>query len=206
MAFKIVTPIFRASFPYLLEPKYNSESDSWLYTVTMIFEDDKETLQPMLQMLEQAKKELFPEGIPRNFASPFRRGEWATETNSRGFDLEKYPEYEGKIIATASTYTEKLSNGQFDLSKRPGIIGPNPAAIFDGERERLYSGMWGRAEISMYRPRNPKARHRISLGLENFQKCKDGDAIGFSRSRPETVFGAFETPDAVGENDDLLDV
>jgi hypothetical protein len=205
---RIVTPIFRASYVSILEPK-EDQNGNWVYSIAMIFDPEKIKNDPawedMKQIVMEAKKEKWPNGEPKTgVMSPFRRGEWKSETYPQGFDLDKYPEYRDKIIVSASSYTKRLGNGQFDTSKRPGVVGSNPKAIFDPEKDPIYSGMYARAEISAYVPKNPKAGDRVTFGLHHVQKCYDGEPLGISQGSPENAFGEIIPPTAEGDHADLL--
>ena len=202
---KIVTPIFRASYVSLLEPK-ETQNGGWCYEITMIF-DAEDNLDDLKALFVEAVQERWKGNPPKTgVGSPFRRGEWKSESYPAGFDLDKYPEYEGKVVVAARSYTKKLTNGAFDLSKQPGIVGPDGKGILDYQRQPLYSGMFGRAEISMYVPQ--KGEPRVAVGLHNFQKCYDGESLGGSNGDPEKAFEAFAQPDgaAAGNNADLLGV
>ena len=205
---KITTPIFRCSYISLLEPK-ETQNGSHAYSVVMIFEPDAD-LTELKAIFAEAVQETWKGTPPKTgIKSPFRRGEWKSESYPQGYDLDKHPEYDGKIMATASSYV-KLVNGLVPDHLKVGIVGPDPRAIFDPSKEPIYSGMYGRAEISAYVPKDAatkKPRDMVSFTLHNFQKCKDGDPLGGGANTPaEKVFDVFEQPAAAGFHDDLLGI
>jgi len=206
MTSRIITPVFRVSYPFLLEPKEQTNSNgsvSYLYEVTMIFEPDVD-FGPVLALFQEAVKEKWGNNIPATgVIKPWRKGEMKNpETNPRGFDLTKNPEYTGKIIMRASSYTSKFTNGQYDTSKQPGIAGPNKLPILDFSKEPIYAGMYAMAEISMYAPKNKEAGNRVSCGIHNIIKIRDGEAFGAANAPVDKVFAAIEVP--TDENSDFF--
>ncbi len=212
---RITTPPFRGSFVNLLEPQEKTRPDGskyYVYSVTMLFDDEALQFQAWKEfeaIVDEAAKERWPNGIPKTgIRSPFRYGAWKSPTNPTGFDLDKYPENEGKMVVVASAYTTVISeiNGvkQYDMSKAPGLCGPDPQAIFDPRKDPIYSGMYARACVSAYVPRNPQAVPGVSIGLHHVQKCYDGEPLGITQGRPENAFDEFIPPDAAGYHSDLL--
>ena len=199
----VTTPVFRASYVNLLEPK-ETQNGAWCYEITMIFEPNTD-LENLKAIVREAMQEKWKGSPPKTgVRSPFRRGEWKSESYPQGFDLDKYPEYEGKIIVSARAYTTKLADGSFDKSRKPGVCGPDPAEIFNPQTDPLYSGMYGRASVSAYVPK--VGEPSVALGLHNFQKCYDGDPLGASNGRPENDFDVFVQPTQAGYHDDLLGI
>lgn len=75
-------------------------------------------------------------------------------------------------------------------SAAPGIVDADRQPILD--RSEVYSGVYGRASISLY-AFNSNGNRGIACGLNNLQKIKDGDPLG-GKSRAEDDF-ATETDD-----------
>lgn len=208
MSTQLVTPIFRAAFVHLLEPRAN-QNGTLCYEVTMIFDPSEVDINPLIQAYNAAVKEKWGDAPPKTgVKSPLRKGVWKSQDYPRGFDLERYPFYEGMLVCPARSYTERVGDG-VDTSKRPGIVGPDPAAMFDphnNPNHRLYSGMYGRAEVKFYVPKaRPGVEDQVAVSLQNFQKCYDGEAISGGRSKAEEVFGSFESPATQANNADLLE-
>ena len=69
-------------------------------------------------------------------------------------------------------------------SAAPGIVDADRQPILD--RSEVYSGVYGRASISLY-AFNSNGNRRIACGLNNLQKIKDGEPLG-GKSRAEDDF------------------
>lgn len=68
----------------------------------------------------------------------------------------------------------------------PGIVDADCNTIL--ERSEVYSGVYGRASISLY-AFNSNGNRGIACGLNNLQKIADGESLG-GRSRAEDDFAA----------------
>ena len=75
----------------------------------------------------------------------------------------------------------------------PGIVDADRQPIL--ERSEVYSGVYGRASITLY-AFNSNGNRGIACGLNNLQKIRDGEPLG-SRSRAEDDF-------ATDDDDDFL--
>ena len=73
----------------------------------------------------------------------------------------------------------------------PGIVDANRQPIL--QRSEVYSGVYGRASITMYAYNNDGNRG-IACALNNLQKLRDGDPLG-SHSRPEDDFDIEDEED-----------
>lgn len=193
---RITTPVFRASFIHLLEPAL-TENGKHYYGLTMIFEPDAD-FSGMKAIFEEAVIEKWKGNPPKTgFRSPFRRGEWKSQQYPQGYDLDKHPYYEGKIIVNANTYVTINAQGTITKGTKPTLCGPDPTAIFDPNVDPLYSGMYGRAEISAYAPKQNE-NPGISFSLHQFQKCYDGEPLGgASAGIPTKAFDVFIPPAGV---------
>ena len=193
----MITPEFRVGFPNLLEAKGSQlYPDSVSYNLVMIF-DESTDLTELEEMIEQAIQSKFPggKGRPAYIPSPIREGKPVSKSNPDGYDLCKYPQYKDKFVIRASRSVSQGAPGVVDAQLKP-IIDPKD----------IYSGMYGRARIEAYWNKNQK---RVSLGLVNFQKTRDGERIGRATPKPEDDFGVFvapETDSKGGDNAELLGV
>lgn len=200
---KITTPVFRVSYCYLLKPSQN-EDGKWAYRVTMIFEPDAD-LSGLARIAKQAKDEKWGNTPPLNLRTPFRRGETQTEQNPRGYDLDKNPEYRDKIIVSAMAGCSVVDEpDKWDASKQPGLVDANNQLIINPTDKDIYSGMYARATLVAFAYAPKKGTPGIGFGLQNFQKCYDGERIGGSRGNAENDFQPFIAPAGVGNHDDLL--
>lgn len=76
-------------------------------------------------------------------------------------------------------------------SAAPGIVDADRQPILD--RSEVYSGVYGRASISLY-AFNSNGNRGIACGLNNLQKIKDGEPLG-GKSRAEDDFAEEEEDD-----------
>ena len=76
-------------------------------------------------------------------------------------------------------------------SAAPGIVDADRQPILD--RSEVYSGVYGRASISLY-AFNSNGNRGIACGLNNLQKIRDGEPLG-SRSRAEDDFDTDDDDD-----------
>ena len=76
-------------------------------------------------------------------------------------------------------------------STAPGIVDADRQPIL--ERSEVYSGVYGRASITLY-AFNSNGNRGIACGLNNLQKIRDGEPLG-SRSRAEDDFDTDDEDD-----------
>ena len=76
-------------------------------------------------------------------------------------------------------------------SAAPGIVDADRQPIL--ERSEVYSGVYGRASITLY-AFNSNGNRGIACGLNNLQKIRDGEPLG-SRSRAEDDFNTDDDDD-----------
>lgn len=199
----IVTPIFRASYVNLFEPR-ESESGAFTYSLTMIFEPDAD-LSELKAIIREAINDKWEGKPPTGLRNPIRRGEEKSDTYDRGFNLEEHPYYADKIIVATSCYTSKSKEGLFNPLTKPGIVGPNPKIPFEATPATIYSGMYARAKVAAYAYEHKKGGKGVSIALQHVQKCYDGEPLGVCMGRPEDAFTVFDVPDP-GSNEDLLGI
>jgi hypothetical protein len=162
MAFvKLVTPVFRASFPQLFVPKAMQEGQTPKYSVSAVFEPskfneaDKKRWQAILDLLDQTSLEKFKKKVndlPGNFKRAIRDG-------AEKADLEGYGE--GKVFANLSS---KL---------KPGVV---DAEGNDMEADDIYPGCYLRATVSAY-AYDQGGGKGIALGLQNIRFVRDGERL-----------------------------
>jgi hypothetical protein len=210
MTDKVMTPIFRADFVKLFDSQLSQDKDYRemktgpkkgqnlpVYGLTMIFEPDTD-LADLKRILVQAKEEKWGNKPPSFVATPFRKGVQISDEYPMGFDLGRYPQYEGKIIAPARSTGMPV-----------GVVGPDmdpttrrPRVITDASE--IYSGCFCRATVVAFAYVNEKTG--IAFGLQNVQKVRDGEPLGGAKAKAEDDFAAFVEPQAAGFNDDLLGI
>jgi len=195
---KVLTPLFRADFVSLLKPKKKKPGDENkpdIYEVTMIFDPEvaqTDQFKRMEALIDDALFEKWGNKPPSYFRHPIRPGVQKTRQNPDGFDLDKYPQYAGKIIVAARSYGQKA-----------GIVDANGDIMIDASPNEIYSGMYGRATVVAYGYDN-EGGVGVAFGLQHFQKCMDGDPLGGARGTAEGEFEAFAQPAQQGNNSHLL--
>lgn len=201
---KLITPVFRADFPALIAPKqkvdqnkqpvFNKDgSPKMVYSVTMVFDDpntmdeiERERFEALRKLVDDTAREKWGDKMPSYYKRPFRRGVQKTDENQSGYDLAKYPHYEGKVIVVAQS-----------VNFAPDIVGPDKTPLFgESGKAELYSGHLARATVTAYAYKFEQSTPGVSFGLQNYWKV--GDAEPFSkagiRSTADDDFAGFETP------------
>lgn len=160
---KLVTPVFRASFPNLFVPKAMEGQANSVpkYSVSAIFEpakfnaSEQARWQAILDLLDETSKEKFKKTVdqlPANHKRAIRDG-------SEKADLEGYGD--GKVFANL---TSKL---------KPGVVDANGN---DMEPDDIYPGCYLRATVSAY-AYDVNGGKGIALGLQNVRFVRDGERL-----------------------------
>jgi hypothetical protein len=183
---KLMTPVFRVSFPQLFEAKSYGDSGPKYSVVALFRKDmtgkDKELLQAMERSAEKIAIQKFGEAAYRKmrklgtFKWPFRDGEEK--------DLDGYG---GDVLFTT------LSTKQ-----APGVVGRRRESLSE---EDVYAGCYAHATCHPYAFDN-KAKG-VAFGLGNIQKLDDGEPFTM-RSRAEDDFESVDS-EPWEDDTDLLD-
>jgi len=172
---KLMTPVFRVSFPNVFEAVQFNGQGKFRYGLTMLFsiadiqKDPGELAKwkAMRAALETVAREQWPKVLPTTLINPFRKGE----------EKEQHAGYgPGIVFARASTLT------------RPGVVDETVNPILF--REQFYAGCYARAMVNPY-PNKFPGKSGVLWGLQNVQKVKDGDPFG-GRSNAESDFNAVD--------------
>ena len=156
---KILTPVFRVSFPSLFEPSdFDGKSK---YAVTMLFSSDVD-LTELKKAIQDCIKEKWPTKVPPNLWNPLRDG-------SEKPDLDGY---DGCMFLKASSKT------------RPGVVDQNCQEIIDSSE--IYAGCYARATVVPF-AFDVNGKRGVSFLLSNVQKVDDGDSFS-GRSRASDDF------------------
>ena len=146
---KILTPVFRVSFPSLFEPSdFDGKSK---YSVTMLFGKDAD-LTEIKAAIKDAIKEKWGAKVPPNLWNPLRDG-------SEKPDLDGY---DGCQFMKASSKT------------RPGVVDQDCQEIIDSSE--LYAGCFARATVVPF-AFDVSGKKGVSFLLSNVQKVDDGDSF-----------------------------
>lgn len=175
----LVTPKARCSYVQLLSPKAFEDNPEPKYSVVLIF--DKEAQQSpefkrMVQAYTAEKTRLHPNGAPNGFKTPFR-----PSSEKEGFPPDC-------VFITIST------------TRKPDVVDEHGNDLF--EPSKVYSGMFGRASLSMY-SYDKKGNKGIAFGLNNFQKLGDGDRMD-SKTTAAQDFGIVAPEDSQVDLDAIL--
>lgn len=187
---KLVTPVFRASFPELFEaksfdggkPKFGLSA---VWTPAKFSASDKKRWAAIMAALDEASMDRFKkkwDKLPANFKTGVRDGAEKADLEGYGegtmfanitsmmrpgvVDVEKH------IIAKDGAEREKLEADGKDVSDKLGS-------------EAIYPGCYMRATVTVYSYDN-KGKG-VALGLQNVQKVADGERLD-SRTNAEDDF------------------
>lgn len=180
---RIITPIFRLSFPNIWEPRLNEMNGKNQYSIAMLF--DKKTAAVDLKAMKElaGKVATFKFGAnPKGLRSPFRDGD--TDTNQQG-DLRKEtnPAIVGMIYINSWTLN------------KPGVVNAQNQIILD--HDEVYGGCYCKAQLNCY-AYDTAGNRGVSFGLLHVQKIKDGDPFG-NRTKPEDAFAPVSGADELSQ-------
>lgn len=167
----ILMPICRVSYEHLFKPSEQEGSDVPVYQFTGIFDADSD-LKEAQKLINVVKKDKWKDKIPANCRSPFRKGV-SIEENENGYDLDKNPEYAGKIIIVFKSYGQPVP-----------VVDVNKNDIID--KRQFYSGCWVVANVSAF-AWSKKGKNGVSLGLNAVMKIKDDEPLS-ARMTAEKAF------------------
>jgi len=173
---KLLTPVFRVSFPQVFEPRAIQPGQTPKYSMTMLFDlskintdkSEKKRWDDLIAAVKEVAKEKFPKGIPANMMNPFRDGK----------EKEQYQGYGAGITFVNATTTT-----------RPGLVDQSLQKII--APEEFYAGCYARATVNPY-AWSKVGKNGVSLGLQNIQKVAEGEAFS-GRTPAEEDFSALES-------------
>ena len=176
---KVITgPTTRWSYVNIWDPK-SINGGTPKYSVSLIIpKTDSETIRK----IKEAIKAAYEEGqnkLRGNGRSVPALEDLKTPLRDGDKDRRDDPNYAGCMFINANSTTP------------PGIVDAARNPIL--ERSEVYSGVYGRASITLY-AFNSNGNKGIACGLNNLQKIRDGEPLG-SRSRAEDDFSAYDEDD-----------
>lgn len=167
---KVITPMFRASFPYVFQPqKPRTEGQEAKYAITMLF-DKKTDLTAMKKAADLAAVEKWGTDKtkwPKKMKNPLNDGD----------DKEELMGYEGMTYVTAR------------CKKMPGLIDAAKNDIID--ENEFYAGCFARASLIAF-AYDVDGNKGISFALLNVQKIKDGEKFS-GKTSAQDDFEEMET-------------
>ena len=182
----LLTPEARVSFPNLFEPrKINEDDQTAKYSVTLLF-DKKAQATPeykkMVKAVEKAIKAKWGDNPPRKIKSPFLTVDDLTNKIPDGYEDEHV------FVRLMTTV-------------KPDVVDESVQDII--KADEVYGGCYGRAAIHTYAWSHKTGGAGVSLGLDHFQKTRDGEPFT-KRSKADDVFAAVDTDDDEDDDDDVL--
>jgi hypothetical protein len=161
MATKIVTPVFRVSFPKVFEAEsFNGGAAKFsvaaVWDVSKFNDAEKKQWASMIALCDEVSLERFKKkmaDLPANFKQAIRDG--AEKADLAGYGA-------GKKFSNLSS---KMRPGLIDKSGQP-IISPDD----------FYPGCFARATITAY-SYDQGGGKGVAMGLQNIQKIGDGERL-----------------------------
>lgn len=183
MSTKVVTGTVRFSYLNVFKPKAISEGQDPKYSVCLLIpKEDKATLDKIRKAIEAEKKagaaEKWKGKVPANLKTPLRDGDVER--------VDEHPEYAGMYFLNANS------------SKKPVLLDESKDEILD--HTELYSGCWGRANVSFY-SFDVNGNRGIAVGLNALQKKRDDEPLG-GMITAESAAADFD--DDYEDDDDML--
>lgn len=178
MATKLITPVFRVSFPKVFEAdSFNGGAPK--FSVAAVWDPakfnarEKAQWQAIIDLCDEVSMDRFKKkmsALPGNFKRAIRDG-------AEKADLAGYGE--GKLFANLSS------------KMKPGIIDRDSTPILDASD--FYPGCYARATVSAY-AYDQGGGKGVALGLQNLQKIADGERLD-SRTDASEDFGNDDVDD-----------
>jgi hypothetical protein len=171
---KILTPVFRVSFPQLGEPKAIAGQGEPKFGLKMLFPKsmtgkDLELFNNMKEACKKVSLEYFGGILPANLKKPFRDGDKDST----------YPEDSGHWFCSART------------NRRPGVVDSSLIEYKTVQEinNLIYAGCWARATL-LVGATDTAGNKTCYLILQNIQKIKD-DSPFSGRKSPVDEFDAI---------------
>jgi hypothetical protein len=189
----MVTGIFRVSYAHVFKPEDRDEGEKKVWSVTGIFDPKDPLLAEMREMAKKCGLAKWPK--KKGWILPFRNGVEKDDDNPRGYDLEKNPEYKGKVIVKLSSYGRPIKLVYNKVDETGQRIAIEDEAHF-------YSGCYARAYVTCFAFDNPK-KQGVSFGVSSIVKIRDGEPL-INMADPTKEFESIKPEDYDADNSDLL--
>lgn len=166
----------RFSYLHFHEPKAAKGSTKAKYSVSLLIPKSNLELKKKIDnAIQAATVAKFGNKAPKGLKIPLRDGDAERDDT----------DYAGHWFINASSYD------------KPGMVDANRDPII--EKEKIYSGMYGRAAVNMYF--SSTGGDKICCGLNNLQKLKDGPNLTGRKAAEDEFDDEYVFSD--DENDDL---
>lgn len=180
---RLITPVFRVSYPHVFKPQAPKKGDKLKFSVTMLFPKDSDLMgqspdgkpRSLKDVIRNAKiaefgpKEDWPEGLE----SPVIDGDKPKFADKEG--------YKGHWVIKATTSEDQ----------RPSVVGPDMTPLT--EPSEFYPGCYARAYVYAY-VWEYMGKQGVGFILDHVQKMRDGKSFG-GKKPVEQVFSPVAASD-----------
>lgn len=178
---RIITPVFRVSFPHVFVPQdAMSEEGKAKFGVMAVFTpgefspEDKTRWQAMIGIANDAAMKKFKKALkelPPNFKKPFHRGDEKAEYG----------------------FTDQMIFTNITSHIKPGIVASDGKTKITDD-QAFYPGCYARASVNAF-AFDKKGGKGVAFGLNNLMFVKDGERLD-NRVEAEKEFEDFADPNA----------
>ena len=183
----LITPLFRASFVALHEPKgiQGDPNSKKRYSIVMLFPKDTD-FEPLKARIMEVAKEKW--------------GDKAVDVLRKQSNSDKRIfKDQGEMAERFAGFEEGCIYLQAGNEKKPGLVGkkagPDGTLIEITDEDVFYSGCYAIASLRPFAWEHPVGGKGVSLSLNNVQMIKEGERLGGGRTRPSDDFEAYEEDD-----------
>lgn len=159
---RLLTPVFRVSFPDLFTPVAFSEGQPKKYSVTAII--PKKLSGPEAQLLKAMRSAAENACIEKFGEDEYKR--------LRKHNKLKWPIHDGEE-QDLDGYGPDVIYIRLSSQMAPGVIGRRKEAL---KEDDVYAGCYARARVTVYAYDN--ISKGVAFGLGNLQKVGEGEAFG----------------------------
>lgn len=159
MSTKVVTSSVRFSYLNVFKPRSFAEGSPETYSVVLLIPKDstrtiRKIQKAIADELEEGSKTYWKGKRPANLWNPLRDGDEEK--------AEEHPEYAGMYFLTAKS------------TQKPILLDEDGEELFD--QTEMYSGCWGRADITFFAFDNKTKG--VGVGLNALKKTRDDEPFG----------------------------
>lgn len=186
---KLVTPVFRGSFPHLAKARAmpNQPESTAKYSIDILLEKSNPEHMAFLKKMKKAAAAActakWGDKVPRGLKLPFRDG-----------DEKDRDELQGHYFLTAKA----------SLDYRPQVLNNDlhPIPLEEIQAE-CYAGAWYRASLSCYAWGPNIGGCGVSFGLNSVKKVRDDESFGGGAGNAVADFAPFEDEDGGDSSSDF---
>ena len=182
MSTKVVTGPVRFSYLTVFKPRAFADGGREQYSVVLLIpKKDKKTVSKIKKAIAdellEGQEKFWKGKKPANLWNPLRDGDEEKESDD-------HPEYAGMYFLTAKS------------DVKPILLDPDGDEILD--QTEMYSGCWGRANLSFYCFDNKTKG--VGVGLNALKKTKDDTPFGGGMNRDD-IISSFDEDEEDEEED-----